>query len=89
MTQIFLEGESPTLRKWGILFKINLLKNVSTSRKRDENSQWNNREKNQWFKIKKLTLSWRRPLSYRFLYDNGLRHERVKENWTRAKNFEI
>ena len=39
-----------------------------------------------------LTLSWRRPLSYRyqsidllrksmnwFLYDNGLRHERVKE----------
>ena len=26
-----------------------------------------------------LTLSWRRPLSYRnwFLYDNGLRHERV------------
>ena len=40
-----------------------------------------------------LTLSWRRPLSYRnqsidlqvklmdwFLYDNGLRHERVK-NW--------
>ena len=40
-----------------------------------------------------LTLSWRRPLSYRnqsinlrsksmnwFLYDNGLRHERVKED---------
>ena len=40
-----------------------------------------------------LTFSWRRPLSYRhqsidlrtksmdwFLYDNGLRHERVKEN---------
>ena len=40
-----------------------------------------------------LTLSWRRPLSYRnqsidllgksmdwFLYDNGLRHERVKRN---------
>ena len=27
-----------------------------------------------------LTLLWRRPLSYRnwFLYDNGLRHERVK-----------
>ena len=31
-----------------------------------------------------LTLSWRRPLSYRnqsidwFLYDNGLRHERAK-----------
>ena len=24
-----------------------------------------------------LTLSWRRPLSYRNLYDNGLRHERV------------
>ena len=38
-----------------------------------------------WLQIKpqfKLTLSWRRPLSYRnqswFLYDNGLRHERVK-----------
>ena len=41
--------------------------------------------------IKRLTLSWRRPLSYRkqsidllcksmnwYLYDNGLRHERVK-----------
>ena len=41
-----------------------------------------------------LTLSWRRPLSYRnqyidlqsksmdwFLYDNGLRHERVKNNF--------
>ena len=41
---------------------------------------------------KKLTLSWQRPLSYRnqsidlesksmdwFLYDNGLRHERVKQ----------
>ena len=32
---------------------------------------------------KALTLSWRRPLSYKnrsdwFLYDNGLRHERVK-----------
>ena len=28
-----------------------------------------------------LTLSWRRPLSYRnqFLYDNGPRHERVSE----------
>ena len=28
-----------------------------------------------------LTLSWRRPLSYRnrFLYDNVLRHERVKD----------
>ena len=25
-----------------------------------------------------LTLSWRRPLSDWFLYDNGLRHERVK-----------
>ena len=27
-----------------------------------------------------MTLSWRRPLSYRnwFLYDNGLHHERVK-----------
>ena len=43
------------------------------------------------FKLVPLTLSWRRPLSYRnqsidlqsksidwFLYDNGLRHERVK-----------
>ena len=42
----------------------------------------------------KLTLSWRRPLSYRnqsidllrksvdwFLYDNGLRHKRVKCSW--------
>ena len=41
-----------------------------------------------------LTLSWRRPMSYRnqsidlrntymdwFLYDIGLRHERVKEEW--------
>ena len=29
---------------------------------------------------RRLFLSWRRPLSYRtqFLYDNGLRHERVK-----------
>ena len=32
-----------------------------------------------------LTLSWRRPISYRnqsidlFLYDNDLRHERVKK----------
>ena len=49
-----------------------------------------------------LTLSWRRPLSYRnqaidllrklwdwFLYDNGLRHERVKVNikstWKRGE----
>ena len=45
-------------------------------------------------KIRELTLSWRRPLSYRnqsidlprksmdwFLYDNGLRHERVKYHW--------
>ena len=44
-------------------------------------------------KHKTLTLLWRRPLSYRnqsidlqskwvdwFLYDNGLRHERVKEH---------
>ena len=36
-----------------------------------------------------LTLSWRRPLSYRnqsknhwFLYDNGLRHEKVKPPWS-------
>ena len=39
-----------------------------------------------------LTLSWRKPLSYRnqflcksidwFLYDNGLRHETVKLAWT-------
>ena len=46
-----------------------------------------------------LTLSWRRPLSYRnqstdllcksmdwFLYDNGLRHERVK-NWIQKDKF--
>ena len=38
----------------------------------------------QWICRVSLTLSWRRPLSYRnqsmdwFLYDNGLRHERVK-----------
>ena len=45
-----------------------------------------------------LTLSWRRPLSYRnqsidllcklmdwFLYDNGLRHERVKCNILEAQ----
>ena len=44
-----------------------------------------------WAETRILTLSWRRPLSYRnqsiglrsksmdwFLYDNGLRHERVK-----------
>ena len=44
-------------------------------------------------KIKNLTLSWRRPISYRnqstdllrksmdsFLYDIGLRHERVNQN---------
>ena len=44
-----------------------------------------------------LTLSWRRPLSYRdqsidllcksmewFLYDNGLRQERVKVIWSLA-----
>ena len=34
-------------------------------------------------KIRGLTLSWRRPLSYRnqsdwFLYDNGPRHERIE-----------
>ena len=41
--------------------------------------------KNKWYGIyvnwiTHLTLSWRRPLSYRnqFLYDNGLCHERVK-----------
>ena len=42
----------------------------------------------QWLSNKVLTLSWRRPLSYRnqslesmdwFLYDNGTRHERVNE----------
>ena len=42
----------------------------------------------QWLSNKVLTLSWRRPLSYRnqsiesmdwFLYDNGPRHERVNE----------
>ena len=50
------------------------------------------------FIIFHLPLSWRRPLSYRnqstdllgksmdwFLYDNGLRHERVKKN-TGKKN---
>ena len=60
-------------------------------------------KRNTWSKIKtfvlvlhmlsfRLTLSWRRPLSYRnqsinllcksmdwFLYDNGLRHEKVKK----------
>ena len=33
-----------------------------------------------------LTLSWRRPLSYRnqwFLYDNGFRHKRVKRDPSR------
>ena len=47
-----------------------------------------------------LTLSWRRPLSYRnqsidllcksmdwFLYGNGLRHERV--NWRTSKNLQL
>ena len=46
-----------------------------------------------------LTLSWRRPLSYKnqstdllhksmdwFLYDNGLRHERVKRSLKMAYN---
>ena len=43
-----------------------------------------------------LTLSWRRPLSYRnqsidllckwFLYDNGLRHERVNEEFQSVTN---
>ena len=40
-----------------------------------------------YFLSSTLTLSWRRPLSYRnqsidiwFLYDNGPRHERVKWN---------
>ena len=46
-----------------------------------------------------LTLSWRRPLSYRnqsidlqsksmdwFLYDRGLRHESVKQTQNRRKN---
>ena len=45
-----------------------------------------------WKDVGLLTLSWRRPLSYRnqsidlqsksvdwFLYDNGLRHERVNK----------
>ena len=48
-----------------------------------------------------LTLSWRRPLSYRnqsidllresmdwYLYDNGLRHERVSKTRFIWKNFE-
>ena len=41
-----------------------------------------------WYGSRPLPLSWRRPLSYgnqsidlrsKFLYDNGLRHERVKK----------
>ena len=48
--------------------------------------------KDHWVCKNELTLSWRRPLSYKnqsiellrksmdwFLYDNGLRHERVKQ----------
>ena len=44
-----------------------------------------------------LTLSWRRPLSYRnlrsksmdwFLYDNGLRHERVNISRTIMQNYQ-
>ena len=40
-----------------------------------------------------LALSWRRPLSYRnqsidFLYDNGLRHERVKFYYTLYYTYE-
>ena len=48
----------------------------------------------------RLTLSWRRPLSYRnqsidllrksidwFLYDNGLRHERVKNIWSSCHKY--
>ena len=43
-------------------------------------------------KLKKyLALSWRRPLSYRnwFLYDNGLRHERVKRISFTMRNFRV
>ena len=69
----------------------------SKTQKTKENKQWLwKNEISKWqewtFKISvTLTLSWRRPLSYRiqstdlrsksmdwFLYDNGLRHERVK-----------
>ena len=43
--------------------------------------------------MEKLTLSWRRPLSYRnmgwFLYDNGLRHERVKVNLLLSLNTRV
>ena len=52
---------------------------------------WNSENYSSMFYLVTLTLSWRRPLSYRnqfidlrsksmdlFLYDNGLRHERVK-----------
>ena len=54
-------------------------------------------KKRDWAKVQLfcLTLLWRRPLSYRnqsinlgsksmdwFLYDNGLRHERLKQNRT-------
>ena len=50
----------------------------------------------------KLTLLWRRPLSYRnqsihlqsksmdwFLYDNGLRHERVNTNLIKAQRLQF
>ena len=41
----------------------------------------------------RLTLSWRRPLSYRnldwFLYDNGLRHRRVKDCESFTSNSEL
>ena len=60
------------------------LKNVLVNKSIISIDKWNNFEKD-------LTLSWRRPLSYRnqstdlqnksmdwFLYDNSLHHERVK-----------
>ena len=44
-------------------------------------------------RMEKLTLSWRRLLLYRnmdwFLYDNGLRHERVKVNLLLSLNTRV
>ena len=47
-----------------------------------------------WSNVTWLTLSWRRPLTYRnrksmdwFLYDNGLHHERVKQPCIEKNSF--
>ena len=58
------------------------------------NHFWHSTNSNGWQMNQNLTLSWRGPLSYRnqstdlqrksmdwFLYDNSLRHERVKSYW--------